>query len=102
MIHLSDTSPKVKSRNFSIGQNIAKFGGAYTGNLYQLYSYLGNIESKPGHSCNPTCEGVLLYPTVNYFWDETFEIGSHLLKIKTLDLDTNWQNIKKELLETIK
>lgn len=67
-------------------------------NLYQLYSYLRNIETKAGHELNPTCEGVLLYPTVDYCLNETFDIGSHRLRIRTLDLNTNWQNIKKGLL----
>jgi 5-methylcytosine-specific restriction enzyme subunit McrC len=67
-------------------------------NLYQLYSYLRNIEAKPGHPLNPTCEGILLYPTVNYTLNEEFEIGSHRLHIRTVDLNRNWQNIKKELL----
>ena len=31
-------------------------------NLYQLFSYLMNVESKGG--VNQHCEGILLYPTV--------------------------------------
>jgi 5-methylcytosine-specific restriction enzyme subunit McrC len=67
-------------------------------NLYQLYSYLRNIENKIGHHLNPVCEGVLLYPTVEYSLDEKFKIGSHILRIKTVDLNKTWKNIKNELL----
>ncbi len=69
-----------------------------SGNLYQLYSYLRNIESKAGHPLNPVCEGVLLYPTVENSLDEKFRMGSHVLRIKTVDLNKNWKNIKMELL----
>ncbi len=67
-------------------------------NLYQLYSYLRNIEKKPNILLNGTCEGVLLYPTVEYSLDEKFNFGSHFIRIKTLNLNSDWRNIRAELL----
>jgi len=80
---------------------VSKFDGILkfrSGNLYQLYSYLRNIENKVGHPLNKECEGVLLYPTVNYTLDEQFRLGNHSIRIKTLDLNSDWRSIKKELL----
>jgi 5-methylcytosine-specific restriction enzyme subunit McrC len=71
------------------------------GNLYQLYSYLRNIEAKEGHMLNPICEGILLYPTVNYSLDEKFKMGSHFLKVKTINLNTKWDEIRKDLLSIV-
>jgi 5-methylcytosine-specific restriction enzyme subunit McrC len=70
----------------------------HSSNLYQLYSYLRNIESKDDNNLNSNCEGVLLYPTVNYVLNEKYQLGNHLLQIKTIDLNAPWQNIKEELL----
>jgi 5-methylcytosine-specific restriction enzyme subunit McrC len=70
-------------------------------NLYQLYSYLRNIEYKEDNLLNPSCEGILLYPTVNYTLNENFLFGSHVLKIKTIDLNNNWNIIERNLLNII-
>jgi len=70
-------------------------------NLYQLYSYLRNIEKKPNHKLNPTCEGILLYPTVKYELSDSFIFGSHQIKIRTVDLNKNWNVISRDLLSLI-
>jgi 5-methylcytosine-specific restriction enzyme subunit McrC len=72
-----------------------------TGNLYQLYAYLRNIEAKEDHPLNPYCEGILLYPTVNYTLDEKFKMGTHLVKVRTVDLNKKWQEIEENLLNII-
>lgn len=75
-------------------------------NLYQMYAYLNNYKSKSKLS------GILLYP-VPYSFDEISEkyeidiIGSNsidksLLQIKTVNLASNWEKIKEELLDIIK
>jgi 5-methylcytosine-specific restriction enzyme subunit McrC len=70
-------------------------------NLYQLYSYLKNVEAKKEHLFNPSCEGILLYPSVNYSFDEKYQMKDHMVRIKTVNLNKPWQNIKNELLELV-
>lgn len=70
-------------------------------NLYQLYAYLRNIEAKEGHRLNPACEGMLLYPAVDYSLNEKYSFDSHLLQVKTVNLAASWQEIEKELLSFI-
>ena len=70
-------------------------------NLYQLYSYLRNIETKTDHPLNVICEGVLLYPTVDYSLNESYQIGAHKFVIRTVNLGTDWKNIYKELMSII-
>ena len=74
----------------------------HSGNLYQLYSYLRNIESKPTHSMNVSCEGILLYPAVGYSLNESFMMGSHKISIKTIDLSQDWKTIHSSLLNVIR
>lgn len=70
-------------------------------NLYQIYSYLRNLESKEDHPQNPHCEGILLYPTVDYSLNEHYIIGTHHITIRTIDLSQDWKMIHKELLNII-
>lgn len=70
-------------------------------NLYQLYSYLRNIEVKKDHSLNPTCEGILLYPTVGVTLNESYNMGGHIVSIKTIDLSKEWRSIHQDLLTII-
>lgn len=72
-----------------------------SGNLYQIYSYLRNIELKQDQQLNKDCEGILLYPSVNYKLDETFLMGSHKISIKTINLSQDWKVIHRDLLELL-
>ena len=68
-------------------------------NLYQIFSYLKNAESKGRlykHS-----KGVLLYPQVDKILNNIYEIQGHILKICTVNLNDDWSNIHKRLLEII-
>jgi 5-methylcytosine-specific restriction enzyme subunit McrC len=70
-------------------------------NLYQIYSYLRNIEHKKDNSFNLTCDGILLYPAVGYSLNEQFRLGSHRLKIMTVDLNKSWKEIHRSLLSIV-
>lgn len=72
-----------------------------SGNLYQLYSYLRNVETKPNHPKNIECEGILLYPTVGIQLNEKYILGTHKLSVRTIDLSKSWQEIKNELFAII-
>lgn len=70
-----------------------------TSNLYQMYAYLKNVEAKDVVS--QTCEGILLYPSVDYELDLNYVIDNHHLSIKTINLNQNWQQIHQDLLTII-
>lgn len=72
-----------------------------SGNLYQLYSYLRNIESKTSHVHNKVSEGILLYPAVGYQFSESYIIREHQLSVKTIDLNKEWKEISKDLIGII-
>jgi 5-methylcytosine-specific restriction enzyme subunit McrC len=72
-----------------------------SGNLYQIYSYLRNIETSANHPKNNEAEGILLYPTAGYNLNEKFKLGSHNLSIRTIDLSKSWMEIHNELLNVV-
>ena len=70
-------------------------------NLYQMYAYMKNMSANDSSFEN--CEGILLYPAV----DKKFEGGmwnldGHKLYAKTINLNQDWKNIKKDLLNLLK
>lgn len=73
----------------------------HSGNLYQLYSYLRNIETKLTHLKNIESEGILLYPVVGYQLNENYMLGTHKLSVKTIDLSKSWREIEKQLFAII-
>lgn len=70
-------------------------------NLYQLYSYLRNLEESSDDVLNRNCEGVLLYPTTQKEVDESFMLGSHKVHIATVDLNQDWRSIHNRLLQIV-
>ena len=68
-------------------------------NLYQLYSYLKNLEAKGG--VNQYCEGILLYAAVDETADLAFSMPGHRISIKTLNLDQDWKNIDADLRKVV-
>ena len=70
-------------------------------NLYQLYSYLNNIEIKNEHPLNDVCEGILLYPTVDTSIDQSFQLRNHKIRIATVNLASEWKYIHSRLLNLV-
>lgn len=68
-------------------------------NLYQLFAYIRNNESKSFK--DRTAEGILLYPRVNRDLDLTYNMGDHVLKVCTVNLNTKWKNIETRLIEIV-
>ena len=68
-----------------------------SGNIYQMYAYLRSQErfNDPG-SCNST--GVLLYPAIDCDVDESALIQGHEIRFATVNLATDSQTIRKQLL----
>jgi 5-methylcytosine-specific restriction enzyme subunit McrC len=71
----------------------------HSSNLYQLFAYLKNNESKSLKDKNS--EGILLYPRVNKDLDLTYTMEGHIMKVCTVNLDMKWQNIEERLLEIV-
>lgn len=69
----------------------------HAGNLYQIYSYLRNLEADKSDPRNATVSGILLYPTVNEDYDQSYEIGGHLIRVVTVDLGAHWGEIAMRL-----
>lgn len=68
--------------------------------LYQLFSYLINQESDL--EITKTCEGILLYPVVGSDFRFSYTYENHSIRVLSINLDQEWFNIKKDLLEIIR
>lgn len=66
-----------------------------SGNLYQILTYVSN-STFPG-----TVSGMLLYPTTEKVLDLQYKIGGSEIKIKTLNLNTDWEDIYKRLISIV-
>lgn len=71
----------------------------HSANLYQLFSYLRNSESKGLEYKN--CAGMLLYPTVKSELCLRYEIQGHPFAVNTVDLSLDWQDIHNALLNMV-
>lgn len=67
--------------------------------LYQLFSYLKNQESDSEITKN--CEGMLLYPAVRDDFKFSYKYENHSIKIRSINLNQDWFDIKNDLLEII-
>lgn len=66
-------------------------------NLYQIFSYLSNLIEEE----NKKMTGILLYPQVEEPIDFSGKINGFEIKVKTLNLNQNWEKIEKRLQEII-
>lgn len=71
----------------------------HSGNLYQLFSYLLNQEDGTYKSANAT--GILLYPTIDKEYNLEYRYKEHPIFIKTVNLNSNWKNIRNRLMEIV-
>lgn len=70
-----------------------------SGNLYQIFTYVSNLSAqleKPRK-----LQGILLYPTVDDDFDESFNVVGHSLKVSTINLNQPWQSIHRSLLALV-
>ncbi len=68
-------------------------------NLYQLFSYLLNQEDDTQKTHKS--RGILLYPTVKNDYDLKYRYKNHSIQIRTINLNQNWMDISKKLIEII-
>lgn len=67
----------------------------HSANLYQLFSYLSNLEKREGPDA--VARGTLVYPTVEKSAHLKYELERHHVQIRTLNLAADWQDIREEL-----
>ena len=67
-----------------------------SGNLYQLNAYLTNLEALGEE--NKSCEGMLLYPTVEDELNLSYNMNDHKISIRTINLNQDWTQIRYKLL----
>ena len=71
----------------------------HSANLYQIYSYLKNIEIRGGADAD--ADGMLLYPVVDRSVRLEYDLPGHRIQICTLNLAAGWKEIHKELLDLV-
>ena len=64
--------------------------------LYQLFSYLKNLEQRDG--ADKSASGLILYPTTNEDLRLDYVIQGHRVSVRTLDLAQDWREIRESLL----
>jgi 5-methylcytosine-specific restriction enzyme subunit McrC len=69
---------------------------ARSDHLYQLFSYLKNLERRDG--MDKHCDGLLLYPATGQSVDFLFTTQGHKVRVVTLDLTQKWTEIRNCML----
>ena len=94
------------------GRHSTTYDLAFNGKLYPpllVVSYANKIsngeEFAPNtlqnNPNNATCDGMLLYPTVQKEIDSSFQMGTHKVRVATVDLSQDWSIISDRLLNLI-
>jgi len=73
----------------------------HSSNLYQIYSYLSNLEKDSRNPLNQYCSGMLLYPKVSEDIAAAFDFGRHTVRVSTIDLNRDWKEISDTLLSLV-
>ncbi|MBV9216179.1 MAG: 5-methylcytosine-specific restriction endonuclease system specificity protein McrC, partial [Acidobacteria bacterium] len=68
------------------------------GHLYQLYTYLKHAKDQLNWT---SLEGILLYPVTRYSVQMKFKVDGFPFQIRTIDLNQNWKQIERDLLQII-
>jgi 5-methylcytosine-specific restriction enzyme subunit McrC len=77
----------------ALQNNAGKFS-LHSPHLYQLFAYLKNKEIELGWR---ECEGIILYPAVDRHLELSYRIQGHQVRIKTINLNQDWQSIDIDL-----
>lgn len=74
----------------------------HSSNLYQVFSYVKNLETCGTTTADRSAEGILLYPVVRHTLDLPYRIQGHIVRIVTLDLAQEWKCIHQQLLDIVR
>ena len=70
-----------------------------SGNLYQLFSYLKNQETESDVTKN--CECILLSPAIENDFEYNYRYEGHRIRVKSIDLNQDWRQIRDDLLRIV-
>jgi len=73
----------------------------HSNNLYQVFTYLRNLEEDRTNDRNSDAEGVLIYPTIDFEYDQSYLIGGHKIRLVTIDLSKKWKEIEFRILAIV-
>jgi 5-methylcytosine-specific restriction enzyme subunit McrC len=71
----------------------------HSGNLYQLFSYLKNLEAANANAAEAV--GMLLYPVMHAPVKLRYTLHSHSVCVCTVDLAEEWTGIRRQLLDLV-
>ncbi|TWH59348.1 5-methylcytosine-specific restriction enzyme subunit McrC [Desulfitobacterium sp. LBE] len=77
-------------------RNVGDTKKLISGNLYQIYTYINNSTFTGNKS------GMLIYPVVDTDMDFVYSIQGKKIYVKTLNLNTSWENIHHRLIDIAK
>ncbi|TVQ89262.1 MAG: hypothetical protein EA393_07305 [Bacteroidetes bacterium] len=95
-VFLNCTAGVLLYRNISKQISLQKINSS---NLYQLFSYLKNQETDSKLTLN--CEGILLYPSIQNDFVHSYKYENHRIRVMSVNLNQEWQNIMTDLLKII-
>jgi 5-methylcytosine-specific restriction enzyme subunit McrC len=78
-----------------VSSNWTEIEKVRTGHLFQIMAYVNNS------SFRGEKKGILLYPTIEKEVNATFPIGGKSISIRTLNLDAEWEDVSRRLLELV-
>ena len=104
---LTDVSLRSRDRTIILDakyykETLSSFHGnkkIHSNNLYQLFAYLQNIALNGGNDEHAV--GILLYPVIGEEVKAQYELLGTPIRIETVDLSSDWQNIEAKLLSII-
>jgi len=70
-----------------------------SGHLYQMFSYLKNLEARGGNDA--IADGMLVYPTVDQNVSLDYTMGNHTIRFETVDLGCDWGEIETRLMSLL-
>ena len=71
----------------------------HSGNLYQIFTYVKNKEMELKNQDHESVSGMLLYAKTDevVYPDHEYKMSGNTIAVRTLDLDKNFTEIKKQL-----
>jgi 5-methylcytosine-specific restriction enzyme subunit McrC len=73
--------------------------GVRSSHLYQIFAYIENRNAE--HPAGAGHEGLLLYPVVDDSFSYAYRVKGHLIQVRSIDLDQEWQHIHNDLLRLL-
>ena len=74
--------------------------GIRSGYMYQIYAYLRSQEGS-GDPLDVDAEGMFIHPAVGEMFNEWVDIQGHRIHFNTVDLASDTQTIRSQLLDAI-